>query len=242
MLSTSVRKAGTMSTTAVLSGCVVLVAIAGLLALRRWAMTWGMTRKELSRSWPGDDLSPSPMEISTRGITIGAPMRAVWMWLVQIGQDRAGFYSYTWLENLFRCAMPRVERIVPEWQDRILGDNVWLARPDRYRGNARQRVVRIVPGETMTLASPADWGNLIRRDANRDGTWTFVLVPVDEKTTRLIVRSRGPAGPSLPKRLFWLAAFDPAHFIMERRMMRRLKALAEADRPTWRNSVRWECR
>jgi hypothetical protein len=203
--------------------------IGGLSALRSWAMTWGMTRDELQRAWPGDDVSPEPIETATRGITIRAPMRTVWAWLVQIGQDRAGFYSYTWIENLFRCVMPRVERIVPEWQERTIGDNVWLARADRYDGNARQRVAQLVSGETMTLTSPADWGNFVRRDPNQDGTWSFILVPVDNNTTRLIVRSRGPAKPSLFRRLFWFAVFDPAHFIMERKMMLQIKTLAEAE-------------
>ena len=45
---------------------------------------------------------------------------------------------------------------------------------------------------------------------------------------RLVVGSRGPASPSLLWRLFWLAVFDPAHFVMERKMMLRLRALAEA--------------
>lgn len=216
-----------MSITALFFAGVAAVVLILLFALRRWAMTWGMTRDELGQAWAGDDLTPHPMDTSTRALTIHAPARTVWSWLVQIGQDRAGFYSYTWLENLFRCAMPRVERIVPEWQERGVGDNVWLARADRYNGTARQRVLGITPGASMTLGSPADWGHTVRREPNQDGAWTFVLVPLDENRTRLIVRSRGPAAPSFLKRLFWLGVFDPAHFIMERRMMLRLKNLAE---------------
>jgi hypothetical protein len=216
-----------MSVQTWLYGGLAVTAIAGLWMVRRWAMAWGMTRDELRRAWPGDDVSPHPTDIATRGITIGAPIQTVWSWLVQIGQDRAGFYSYTWLENLFRCVMPRVDRIVPEWQERAVGDNVWLARPDRYQGNARQRVVQMVRGEAMTLASPGDWGHFVRREANEDGSWSLILVPIDKKTTRLVVRSRGPASPSLLRRLFWFAAFDPAHFVMERKMMLRLRALAE---------------
>jgi hypothetical protein len=217
-----------MPTLTLMSGGLAVTAIAGLWTLRHWAMTWGTTPDELRRAWPGDDVSPHPMDIATRGITIRAPIHTVWSWLVQIGQDRAGFYSYTWLENLFRCAMPRVECIVPAWQERSVGDNVWLARPNRYHGNARQRVVQMVHGEQMTLASPLDWGHFVRREANEDGSWALILVPVDKKTTRLVVRSRGPASPSLLRRVFWFVAFDPAHFIMERKMMLRLRALAEA--------------
>src|SRR6185437_12366987 len=104
-------KAENMSTftIAVVCGGVAVAAIGGLWALRRWAMTWGMSDDELGVTWPGDELSPRPIDVATRGITIHAPAKTVWAWLVQMGQDRAGFYSYTWLENLFLAAMPRVE-------------------------------------------------------------------------------------------------------------------------------------
>lgn len=211
----------------VLLGVFIAVVILALWDLRRWALAWGATGEELTRAWEGDELSPRATAIATRAVTINAPSATVWSWVIQIGQDRAGFYSYTWLENLFRCAMPRVERIVPEWQQRMLGDIVWLARKDRYDGEARQRVVRINPGRVLSLASPSDWGRLIRKETSLGGTWTFVLVPVDVDTTRLIVRSRGPEAPTLGRRLFWSCVFDPAHFIMERRMLLRLKTLAE---------------
>jgi hypothetical protein len=216
-----------MWSTAVLFSFLGAAAIVALWELRRWALIWGATPTELGRAWPGDELSPQAVEISTRAITIDAPIQQVWAWLVQIGQDRAGFYSYTWLENLFRCAMPRVDHIVPEWQDRTVGDTVWLARRDRYRGEARQKVVQIVRGHVMTLAAPADWGRILRRESSHSGTWAFILVPIDGGRTRLVVRSRGPEAPTFFGRLFWVAVFEPAHFIMERKMMLRLKTLAE---------------
>ena len=211
----------------VVYGVAALGALAALWMVRGWALTWGTTADELTSTWPGDELSPKATEIATRAITIAAPTDAVWNWIVQLGQDRAGFYSYTWLENLFRCVMPQVEQIVPEWQERTLGDNVWMARPDRYDGNARQKVVRIDPKRVLSLASPSDWGRIVRRETSEGGNWTFILVPIDPMTTRLVVRSRGPESPSLVQRLFWMGVFQPAHFIMERRMMLRLKALAE---------------
>jgi hypothetical protein len=216
-----------MWTTIALSGVAGAAATIGLWELRRWALKWGATPVELRRAWPGDELSPGAAEISTRALTINAPIEAVWAWLIQIGQDRAGFYSYTWLENLFRCAMPRVERIVPEWQERSVGETVWLARRDRYRGEARQKVVQIIRGHVLTLASPADWGRILRRETSHDGTWAFILVPIDLHTTRLVVRARGPEAPTFLGRLFWMAVFEPAHFIMERKMMLQLKTLVE---------------
>jgi hypothetical protein len=213
--------------TTVVSALVGAAAMLALWELRRWALIWGTTPSEQRRAWPGDELSPHAVEISTRAITVNAPIETVWAWLVQIGQDRAGFYSYTWLENLFRCAMPNVDRIVPEWQDRTLGDTVWLARRDRYHGEARQKVVQVVRGHVLTLASPSDWGRILRRQSSHDGTWAFILVPLERGTTRLVVRSRGPEAPTFFGRLFWMGVFEPAHFIMERKMMLRLKSLAE---------------
>jgi hypothetical protein len=206
-----------------------IVLIGALSELKRWAGRWGTRPDELARVWPGDELSPHATAVTTRAISIAAPADTVWAWLIQIGQDRSGFYSYTWLENLFRCAMPRVERIVPEWQQRAVGDIVWLARRERYHGEARQKVVRIDRGRVLSLASPADWGRLVRHETSAGGTWTFILLPQTAQTTRLIVRSRGPEAPTMPGRLFWLMVFEPAHFIMERKMMLRLKQLAEAN-------------
>ena len=203
--------------------------IGALSELKRWAGRWGTRPEELARVWPGDELSPHATAVTTRAISIAAPADTVWACIIQIGQDRSGFYSYTWLENLFRCAMPRVERIVPEWQQRAVGDIVWLARRERYHGEARQKVVRIDRGRVLSLASPADWGRLVRHETSAGGTWTFILLPQTAGTTRLIVRSRGPEAPTMPGRLFWLMVFEPAHFIMERKMMLRLKQLAEAN-------------
>ena len=108
-----------------------------------------------------------------------------------------------------------------------MGDTVWLAGRDRYKGEARQKVVQIVRGRVLTLASPSDWGRILRRESSQGGTWAFILMPIDGATTRLVVRSRGPEAQTLMGRLFWMAVFEPAHFIMERKMMLRLRALAE---------------
>lgn len=219
-----------MRPTLFLFGLVGIAAAMAMWEIRRWALSWGASREELGGVWPGDELSPNATEIATRAISIDAPPALVWAWLVQIGQDRAGFYSYRWLENLFRCDMPRVEQIVREWQQRTLGDIVWLARPDRFRGEARQKVVRIDRGRELSLASPSDWGRLVRRETSLGGTWSFILVPVDPQRTRLVVRSRGPEAPTFLRRLFWMTVFEPAHFIMERKMMLSLKTLAEKSR------------
>jgi hypothetical protein len=59
-------------------------------------------------------------------VTVEAPVEEVWPWLAQLGQDRGGFYSYEWLENLAGCKMNNADRVHPEWQHRELGEAVHL--------------------------------------------------------------------------------------------------------------------
>jgi len=207
----------------------IVSGLAVLLRLRQYAFAWGATADDLSHPWPGDEFSPDSRTVATRAIAIGAPADITWSYIAQIGQDRAGFYSYTWLENLFRCVMPNVSKAVPEWQQRTTGDIVWLARADRYNGDARLKIARVDRNRDLVLTSPEDWGRIVRHEHARDGAWSFVVVPTSRAGSRLIVRSRGPERPNLFSAFVRAVVFDPAHFIMERRMMRQIKSLAEAD-------------
>src|SRR4051794_10385237 len=89
---------------------------------------WGATCEELHTRLPGDDLVPGRAIQSTRAITVEAPVAAVWPWLAQLGQDRAGFYSYEALENLAGCEIHNADEIHPEWQERARGETVPLHR------------------------------------------------------------------------------------------------------------------
>lgn len=213
-------------------------ALAGLAAagtyaavVRPWFLRWGATTDEVAREWPGDALAPEARTVSTRAVTIEAPASVVWRWLLQIGQDRAGFYSYTWLENLARADMPEVRTIVPEFQHRALGDTVWFARPDRYGGRARMVIAHLVEGRALILVAPPDAELALTGGLAPHGTWGFLLEPIDARRTRLIARSR-TGRPDSPWTLAaYLGFWEPAHFVMERRMLLTIKQLAEASAP-----------
>ncbi|MGO8735379.1 MAG: hypothetical protein ACLQVM_21585 [Terriglobia bacterium] len=204
--------------------------VAGLVHLgfiRPWYLNWGATGEEITRTWPGDELAPQPVSLATRALTINAPVTEVWPWIVQIGQDRGGCYSYTWLENLFFADMHNTDRIHPEWQTREVGDTVWLARKDRYGGRGRVVVAALDPNRAMVLASPSDAERISTGGRAKGGTWTFILEPIDDHTTRLILRSRGAQDESFAAMLLVRLVFDPVHFIMERKMMLGIKQRAE---------------
>ena len=209
---------------AVAGGLVLLTLL--IAALRPWYMNWGAKESELHRPYPGDQLAPNVLSVATRAITIQSPPAQVWPWIAQVGEDRAGFYSYTWLENLFLADMHNADRINSQWQTRQVGDTVWLARQDRYQGTARTVIAMYEPGHAMVLVSPRDYEHLAQYGPPIDGAWTFIVEPEGKNASRLIMRSRGQSTGFL-KRAFDYLVFDPAHFIMERGMMLGIKERAE---------------
>ena len=184
--------------------------------LRPWLTTWGATAREVDRHFPEDDLiEPSALR-ATRAITIDAPAREVWRWLVQIGEDRAGFYSYSWLEQLALADMHNADEIHEDWQERRRGDTVWLGQ--RWGELGRQVAATSDPERAFVMVSPSDF-DAIERGGRASGSWAFFLDPIDDEHTRLVVRSSGGA--------IGHAWFDIIHFVMEQKMMRGLKTRAE---------------
>jgi hypothetical protein len=137
----------------------------------------------------------------------------VWRWIVQIGQDRAGFYSNSWLENLTGADIHNAQVIRSEWQGRTLGDQVPLARPDLFWGVAADAGRT----EIQLLDAPRVIANIPGR---------FILRTAPGNKTRLLVReSLDSQGPALTRWLVW----DPMHFVMVQRMMRGIKERAEGE-------------
>ncbi len=199
--------------------------------LRPWFLNWGATAGEIRGPWPGDEMTPGAIRQGTRSVTIHASADEIWPWLTQIGQDRGGFYSYTWLENLFGARIRNADQLLPNLADRKVGDTVWMTPKERYGGKGCMRIAALEPGRSMVLVSPDDYEGVFPTGRAPGGCWTFILQPLSKGVTRLILRSRGAENESLPAMLFDRLVFDPAHFIMERKMMLEIKRLAEARRP-----------
>ena len=194
----------------------ILAVVCGLYfgVLHPWLMNWGATRTEQQMALPGDQLLPEESYRFTRAITIHAPAFAVWKWIVQIGQDRAGFYSNTWLENLTGANIHNANSIHAEWQHRTIGDRVPLARRDLFGGRfaqiAQTRIVALEP-ERLIAYIPC----------------RFVLQPIDGSTTRLLLRE--PVPSTFAARTTNAMIWDPMHFVMEQRMLRGIKERAEGQ-------------
>lgn len=198
-----------------------IVAYAG--AIRPWHLRWSASREEAGRHVAGDDMIPEPVSRSTRAINIGASPQEVWDWLVQIGQERGGFYSYDWLENLVGCRIHSADRIHPEWAERRPGDIVRLAAAETSP-KSYLVVDAADPPWSLLLRSPNLGGESSEAPWGLSNTWAFHLEPVGDGNTRLIVRTQysGPPAAVLPVEL--------AQFVMERGMLHGIKRRAESAR------------
>ncbi len=186
---------------------------------------WGATSEESAATMPGDELVPAPKITSTRAITIYAPQDEVWAWLVQIGQGRGGFYSYDALENLLRCDIHSVKRIVPQLQELHPGDLILLApaKAPCFRVAVAEppRVLALAGADPDTRAV----GRIPATPEDMASTWQWTLRPVDGgRGTRLVVRQRH----SYPGRqsVLWHLV-EAVSFVMERRMLSGIKSRAE---------------
>lgn len=160
---------------------------------------------------PGDDILAKPSFNATRAVTIKASPDRVWPWIVQIGYDRAGFYSYDLFDH---GARPSSRRIVPEFQQLKVGD--WVAMYSKVNDATAFRVRAFVPPEWMLWTKP-------------DSTWAWKLVPIDGGgATRLVTRLKaGYEWRSPSSALLSLVLLEFGDFPMMRRMLRGLKQRAE---------------
>jgi len=184
---------------------IVAAAVAYEATVAPWMRQWGSTAEERRQELPGDDLVSDPGLVIDHGVTIAAPPESVWPWLAQIGQDRGGFYSYEWLENLAGCEMRNAERVDPEWQRREVGEPVMLHPA--------------APGLPVTIFEPG-------RVIGLEGWGVLVIEPAaDGSRTRLIARGRIPRGSAT---LFYRGLLEIPHFVMQRKMLLGIKQRAEA--------------
>ena len=216
-----------MNTTTKAAG-IATVALAGYDTLVRPRMVnWGASSDERRMQLPGDDIASGMPPDYTKAVTINAAPEEVWPWLAQIGDHRAGFYSYDWIERfLFLGTVHYIEgthsatRIHPELQQVHVGDPINTGT-----------VGKVAVGNPVTVLDPG-YALVI-------GTWAFILQPLPGGRTRLLVRNRdwGYLRPAVPRRLALLRTAlsvidyligDPLHFAMERKMMLGLKQRAES--------------
>lgn len=189
------------------------------IAAHPWFHRMGTSADDRAARLLGDSLYANVGDwvITNNAITIHAPASRVWPWVAQIGQDRAGFYSYSKLENAVGARIRNADSIVPAWQGRAVGDTLAAVPRDYMGGHFGQlgwRIDAVEPGRAMLLHG---WG-------------TFAVRSIDSATSVFQVRQWMPKDRSFAGFLFAapeVLVLQPMHFIMQRGMLRGVKARAE---------------
>jgi hypothetical protein len=182
--------------------------------VRPWLRRWGATPEECRRRLPGD-ADAVPLFTTTRAVTVQAPAEEVWQWLVQLGQDRGGFYSYDWLENLAGCHLHSADEIHEEWQDRKAGDLLQVF--DGYS----TPLLEVDPPHAIVIDN---WGS-------------YVIEPIDDNSCRLLARSHVERDPSA---MAYMLLVELPHAIMERKTLLGIKQRAERNHAVRSRAQFWE--
>jgi hypothetical protein len=188
-------------------------------------LRWGATDEELTGPYPGAELVPDGVRSGAMAVTIDAPPNAVWPWLVQMGWDRGGWYSWDRLDNAGR---PSAREVHPEWQDLAVGDYLQFWSPGRGVTDA-YRVAVLEPNRFLGLHGFSDLlGRTLdpkqpRPSAYMEGLWGFLLNGLPDGRTRLVISGYQTVRPRWFERIavFWL--FVPLVWPMQARMLAVLK-------------------
>jgi hypothetical protein len=203
-------------------GAAMMVAALLTPFLREGRSHWGLDGPLAQRAYPGDELVAEPRWSWTHGVEIDGSAEEVWPWIAQIGADRAGFYSYQWLENLAGCQLRNAEAIHPAWAVREEGRLLLHPEvPALY-------VTAVAPGKYFVAHARAD---AAARAANRpwaEVSWLFFVEPIDERRCRFISRYRCACSDEIATQLeFGPTLLEPIGFAMDRRMLLGVKERVE---------------
>jgi len=107
--------------------CLVAAGLLLLAGLVYYGFSNPPTAEEKKRKHPGDDLlgKESNRLRGTLAVTVDAPREKVWPYLAQIGQRRAGFYAFDWLERLFTFHIYNTYKVIDEWQNMYAGEYIF---------------------------------------------------------------------------------------------------------------------
>jgi proline iminopeptidase len=188
-------------------------------------LRWGANREEAFGPFPGADIIPDGRRGSTMAVNLDAPPSAVWPWLIQMGYDRAGWYSWDLLDHLGK---PSARQLHPEWQAITVGKRL-LATPNakHWFEVVAAKKERFLALRTFTVMGRQTAPIFPRPRRFSDSLWAFQLQGLPGDRTRLVVSVYFAHRLGLPNALLGYFFWEPAHFFMQLRQFANLRRRVE---------------
>ena len=165
----------------------------------------------------GDELLPDAKYGLTHVEDIEAPPPIVWRYLMQLGCDRAGWYSIDALDNGGRIS---TDHVVNAWELRNVGDKL-SASP---AGDDFFNVHRVDKPKDFVIG-----GDQERLGGPFKMTWSFVLEPVGVDACRLITRARMKSTPEWAAWIMGKIVYPALHGLMSKVQLATIKKYAQRD-------------
>jgi hypothetical protein len=173
---------------------------------------WGATEEEAKRLMPGDDEVKQPIQFTTRAVTVKARAADIWPWLVQMGYQRGGMYSYDRIDRILGILdRPSADRIIPEFQHLKVGDVIPMGKPPSWP-------VKAIELNRMLL--------IVIKEPKSEVTWCFMLDEIADGQTRLVLRIKNRV--VTPVIFLVLPIMFIGEFLMVRKMLLGIKKRAES--------------
>jgi hypothetical protein len=135
-------------------------------------LRWGATNEEIRCIMPGDEIVGLPSFNATRAVTIQASPSEIYPWIVQMGLNRAGWYSYDLLDNLGRKSE---EEVLPIFQNVQVGTLIPMS-PNNNLG--------------LWVKGFKTDGWMLWWDKKGNATWVWGIYPKGRCDCRLVSRKR----------------------------------------------------
>jgi hypothetical protein len=196
---------------------VCVITIAYNLFILPSLLRWGASKEEFSRSLPGDELIKEKGYKNTLAVTVHAAPSQVWPWVTQMGLHKGGFYSYTWLENIFGCKLRNADRIHGEWQNTQTG---------YYECVCKSAEKKNMPAWIVTIVEPNK--SFVWKGKESEWMMGVYIDSIDENTSRLITRQQFETPTS--GTINWMLEkvwFGWAHCLMQHGMITGIKKRVE---------------
>ena len=153
--------------------CLLVLLAVGFVWVGAVIPTWNATDEEIALALPGDEYcGATAVGLESRDNDSRRSAEEIYPWLIQMGDTRAAYYSYTFIENMFMMAAKtedryvNADRIRPEWQDPPIGQGMIM---DMFALQDYREGEYVLAGATEAL-----------NEMGMNWTWLWYLRPVDQ--------------------------------------------------------------